>query len=224
MPQLHKHLTLPAILNRDKVLPINLTDILEKYDPEDFDIVITNVDYKTSEPKLDFQISVQGYNEEDNFVRSWTIETKHHRQSKIFLDSASSLEISKDHPILWKFSDMQSEIYFNGHCSDVDKLFISLYKIHRALFEDLIPFSDSIRSVDDLSWLMKTTSGLLAQGPRKLMTEYSGLLAQFNLQYSVIGDRIPTYWDGEKHVNEVGNAKVLFIDNSYIIADDFNFL
>lgn len=55
------------------------------------------------------------------------------------------------------------------------------------------------------------------------MNMYADVLAKHNMTYSIIGDLVPTFWDGEKHVIETGKAKVLFIDNSYIIADDFDF-
>jgi hypothetical protein len=214
---------LPAILKRHKVLPKDLTDILENNDPEDIRIAITKINFETSNPNFDIKVTVQGYNNDDNVVRCWTIKTEQYRKSKISLDLASTLDLNQDHPILWQFSDTHSEIYFSGHCSEPDKLFISLYKIHKTLFQDLIPFGDCIRDANDFNWLTNSPSGLLAQGPKKLMAKYASLLGQHNLEFSIIGDRVPTYWDGEKHVTETGNAKVLFIDNSYIIADDFQF-
>jgi len=208
------------------MLPPEFTEILEKYDYEDYSIIIIDIDNSEPNPILNIQVSIDSYNDESNIVSSWKIKTKHYRQSRISLGFATSLAIEDDHPILWQFSDMQSEIYFKGGCSNPDKLFIDLYKIHSRLFNDLIPFKNSIRNVDDFSWILETSSGLLAKGPRKLMTEYSVLLNQFNLNHTVINDRIPTYWDDdtEKNVNESGKAKVLFIDNSFIIADEFNFI
>ena len=207
------------------MIPKDLSDILENYDPEDFDVVITKVDYETTNPKFDIQCSVKSYNDEDNFIRRWTIDTKQHRQSKISLDFASTFEISNDHPILWQFSDKQSEIYFSGHCSDADKLFIDLYKTHKSLFGNFTAFEDTVHFANDFKHLMKTSSGLLSNGPNKLMIKYAELLEPYNLSYSLIGDRMPTYYDceNEKHITETGNAKVLFIDNSYIVADEFIF-
>jgi hypothetical protein len=206
------------------VLPKDLSDILENYDPEDFDIVITKINFEDSNPKFDIQLSVIGYNDEDDIIRTWTIQTKQYRKSKIFLDYSSTMGISQDHPILWQFSDIQSELYFSGHCADVDKLFVNLYKIHKSFFKDFLPFEETINIDAGFNKLLNTSSGLLAKGPLKLMKQYAGILAQHKLTHSLIEDTIPTFWDGENHVNETGNAKVLFIDNSYIIADEFQFL
>jgi hypothetical protein len=215
---------LPVILKRHKVVPKDLINILENNDPEDISIVITKINFETSSPNFDIKVTVQGYNNDDNVVRQWTIKTVQYRKSKISLEFASTLELNQNHPILWQFSNTHAEIYVSGHCSEPDKLFVSLYKIHKILFEDLIPFSDSIRDAIDFNWLTNSPNGLLAQGPKKLMTEYANILGQHNLEFSIVGERVPTYWDGEKHVTETGNAQVLFIDNSYIIADEFQFL
>ncbi|MVN23524.1 hypothetical protein GO621_18550 [Mucilaginibacter sp. HMF7410] len=206
------------------MLPKILKDILENYDPEDLDIVIKKVDYQASNPKLDIQVSVHGYHEQDNFVQRWNIETIQYRQSKFSLDYSSSLEISNDHPILWQFSDYQSSIYFSGNCSDPNLMFIDLYKLHKSLFEGLISFEETLNQGNDFcNFISNSTSGLLANGPKKLLVKYGEILKKYNLNYTIIGDRIPTYWNGEKHETEVGNAKVLFIDSSYIVADEFLF-
>ncbi len=217
-------IALTGILTLDKVIPKDLSAILENNDPEDFDIVITKVDNETSNPELGIQFCVKIHNNEDNFVRRWAIATKQYRKSRFSFDFASSLQISQDHPILWQFSDKHSDVYFRGHCHDADKLYLDLYKIHRALFEDLLPFEDTLTSVIDFNKLMTLPYGLLASGPQKLMKQYADILEQHNLSCSMIGDRTPTYWDGEKHATETGNAKVLFIDDSYIIAEEFHFL
>ncbi len=39
-----------------------------------------------------------------------------------------------------------------------------------------------------------------------------------------LGKEFQLFGTEKKHVLETGNAKILFIDNSYIIADDFDFV
>lgn len=204
------------------MLPKELSDILEDYDPDDFDIVITKVDRDISNSKFDLQLFVQS-NTEENHDRIWTISTKQYRKSKISFEYASTLEISQDHPILWQFSDKQSEIYFNGNCKDIDRLYLNLSNVHKGIFQDLLPFDESLNDTTDFYKLMNASNGLLARGPQKLLKQYEEILEQHSLKCSIIGDRVPTYWDGDKHVTESGNAKVLFVDNSYIIADEFEF-
>jgi hypothetical protein len=215
---------LPAILNRNSVLPKRLTEILNDHDPEDIAISITKIDFETNNLNFVLKVSGFGYNDEDNYEYRWTVNTEHYRTSKFSLDFASSISISDTHPLLWQFSDKQSELYFNGNCNDPDKLFLDLYKSHQACFEGLTDFEETINQHDNFEPLLKSRNGLLASGPNKLMSMYADVLPKHNLTYSIIGDRVPTFWDGDKHVLETGKAKVLFIDSSYIIADDFNFV
>jgi hypothetical protein len=204
------------------VLPKELSDILEEYDAEDFDVIITNVNYDISTSKFDFQLSIKSHTQ-DNFDRTWTVSTKQYRQSRISFERASSVEIVQEHPILWQFSDRQSEIYFTGSCKNLNNLYFDLYNVHKTVFQNLLLFDESLNNVLDFNRLMSSSTGLLAKGPQKLLNRYAEILEQYNLKHSIIGDRMPTYWDGTEHLNEVGNAKVLFVDNSYVIADSFQF-
>lgn len=206
------------------MLPNKLIEILNTHDPEDIAISITKIDFKTTNLNLGIKVSGFGYNDEENYEYRWTISVTQYRTSKISFDFASSIAINDTHPLLWQYSDKQSEIYFNGNCSDTDKLFLDLYKMHNSYFEGLLNFEDTINQSANFDQLLKSKNGLLATGPNKLMIKYADVLSKHNIAHSIIGDRVPTFWDGEKHVLETGNAKILFIDNSYIIADDFNFV
>ncbi len=206
------------------MIPKSLTDILDKYDSDDFDIMITKVDFESSDLSFDIQVSIPRYNDEEEIIRNWTIETKQYRESKISFDFSSTLQISADHPLLWRFSDIQSSLYFSGDCSEKEKLFFDLYHVHQSLFEDLISFRSSLNSSTNFEKLITSGNGLLSVGPNKLLAEYSKILEKHNLKHSIIGDRNPTYWNGEMHVPESGNAKILFIDDSYIVADQFDFV
>ncbi|HEU5166483.1 MAG TPA: hypothetical protein VFU29_13120 [Chitinophagaceae bacterium] len=206
------------------MLPKRLIDILNEHDPEDIAISITKIDYETNNLNFIIKVSGFGYNDEENYEYRWTVNVIQYRTSKISLNFASSISISDNHPVLWQFSDKQSQLYFNGNCNDVDKLFLDLYRTHNICFEGLIDFEDTINQSDSLDHLLKSKNGLLATGPNKLMIMYADVLTKHNMNYSIIGDRVPTFWDGEKHVSETGKAKVMFMDNFYIVADDFDFV
>jgi hypothetical protein len=205
------------------VLPKELSDIIEEYDPEDFDVFITKVNYDIPNLKFDFQLSIKSQTK-NNFDRTWSVSTKLYRQSRISFEHASSVEIVQEHPILWQFSDKQAAIYFAGDCKNLNNLYFDLYNVHKAVFQGLLSFDESLNDAIDFNRLMSSSTGLLAKGPQKLLNHYAEILEKHNLKHSIIGDRTPTYWNGKEHLNEVGNAKVLFVDNSYIIADDFQFL
>jgi len=206
------------------VLPEKLQDILTNHDPEDIAISILQVDNENPDPSFKIQVSGFGYNGEENYVLEWIIKTIQFRSSRISFDPGSSIEISNDDPLLWYYSDKLCSIYFNGSCNDTDKLFLDLYRVHNSIFNGQLNFEETLNQPYNFDSLIQSENGLLASGPRKLLEKYAAALSKHNIQYSIIGDRVPQYWDGQKHNDENGNAKVLFIDNSYIIADDFVFV
>lgn len=215
---------LAASLNNLIMLPKNITDILENNDSEDINIQITKVENKSVDPSFEIELSVTAYNDEDNFSSSWIIQTFNYRKCNFSLDFASTIQLNNTHPILWQFSDIQSSLYFSGICSNPDKLFMDLFNTHVSIMGNYVPFENTVHRMHEFSESMKNTSGLLAEGPKRLLISYGGLLKSFNLEFTIIGDRTPTFWDGEKNIQECGNAKVLFFDSSYIIADQFKFI
>lgn len=206
------------------MLPEKLQEILKTHDSEDIAISFLQFDNENKGPSFKIEVSGFGYNEEENYVLVWTINTIHHRSSKISFEVASSIEISNDNPLLWYYSDKQCSIYFNGCYNDTDKLFLDLYRIHNNIFKGLLNFEDTLNQPYNFDSLIQSQNGLLASGPRKLLEQYATVLDRYDISYSIIGDRVPQYWDGQKHNEEIGNAQVLFIDNSYIIADNFVFV
>lgn len=206
------------------MLPKKLQNILANHDPEDIAISFLKVDNENEEPTFKIQVSGYGYNGEENYVLEWTIKTVQYRSSRIFLDPASSIKISNDDPLLWYYSDKQCSIYFKGSCTNIDQLFLDLYRLHNSIFKGRLKFEETLNQPYNFGSLIKSTNGLLASGPRKLLEKYATVLERYDIQYSIIGDRVPQYWDGRKLNEETGNAKVLFIDNSYIIADRFVFV
>lgn len=206
------------------MLPEKLQHILKDHDPEDISILILKIDNKEAELNLKIQVSGFGYNDEENYILEWTIKTIQYRSSRVCFDTASSIEISIDEPLLWYYSDKQSSIYFNGSCNDTDKLFLDLYRVHNSIFKGQLNFEDTLNQSYKFDSLLKSNNGLLASGPRKLLEEYATVLNRHNIKYSIIGDIVPQYWNGQKNNEEIGNAKVLLIDNSYIIADKFVFV
>jgi hypothetical protein len=206
------------------VLPEKLQDILTNHDPEDIAISILQVDNDNPDPSFKIQVSGFGYNDEENYILEWIIKTVQFRSCRISFDPASSIEISNDNPLLWYHSDKQCSIYFDGSCGDTDKLFLELYRVHNSVFNGLLNFEETLNQPFNFDRLIQAKNGLLASGPRKLLEKYATVLDRYNIRHSIIGDQVPQYWDGGKHNDETGNAKVLFIDNSYIIADEFIFV
>ena len=133
------------------------------------------------------------------------------------------MEIKEDHPLLWEFTDTQCQLYFTGQCNDPAKLFFDLYATHKRLFGKHqcfnIPFGEEKPYFKPLQY----SNGLLTQGSKKLMEKYADCLKKNGLNFSIIGERPATYWDGEQFIEEDTDLKVLFLRDTYVIAKDFYF-
>lgn len=205
------------------MIPSDLAVILEESDAEDITISILHTDFENREARFKILVTGYSYEEEENFKYEWIIETVNYRTSKIMFDCSFNMEITTDHALLWQFSDKQSELYFNGFTDFTQNLYFDLYQTHYNCFENLEDFQQTIHNPRNFDRLRRPSSGLLARGPNKLMQLYGAILKGYGINYSIIGERLPTFWNGYGTEEEEGKAKVLFMAGSYIIADDFLF-
>jgi hypothetical protein len=216
--------TQPSHLNRLTVLPNELIKIFDNYDSEDFSLCITHVDYSTEDFVVNFDINSQGIGELQAFDMKWALCVTGHKTSKISFDFGAIIDIREVHPLLWNFDDTQCELYFNGQCQDIAKLFVDMYEIHYKLFGNYSPFETYLIS-HHLYPLMQGKNGLLARGPKKLLTKYAECVKKHGLDFSIISERPPVYWNGKSFIPEPPNLKILFLTETatYIIAQDFIF-
>ena len=202
------------------MVPEELDDIFSRFSEHYLYIYIKKVEHDTTDFIIDITAEVR-HNTEPIFQK-WTITAKNHRRNRIFFESASSISIAADHPLLWQFTDIQCQLYFSGECRDVPKLFYDLYHVHQDVFGRYDCF-DMEAAEETYKKPFQYTSGYLTQGPKTLMEMYGECLRQNGMDYSAIEDRQPTYWDGQQYVPELKDLEILFIGDTYVIAEDFLF-
>ena len=205
------------------MIPNKLKKVINN-DPEDIEIFIKKVNFENQELKVNIIVSGYDYEKQNDFTEEWEIETKNYRTSKISFNFSSNIEILTEHSLLWEFVDKHSELYFNGTTNQYEKLFTDLYKVHYSSFQEYASFQDTINKLQEFGELIQSGNGLLAKGPNKLLENYGKILTKHNIKYSIIGNNTPIFWNGNEAVGEDGLAKLLFIDDSYIIADEFMFI
>lgn len=204
------------------MIPKKLKNIFTEFDKDDFTLYITRVDFDGDNFVFDFLIDVQNINEKGSFYQKWTVEATEHRKNHISLDQSDYLLIKDDHPLLWEFTDLQCQLYFTGNCKDHSRLFYDLYTTHKKLFGKHQCFEISF---EDSSFFkpFQYTNGLLTQGPKKLMEKYSNCLTQNGLDFNLIDEKPPKYWNGEQFMEQERSLKVLILGDTYVIAKDFSF-
>ncbi|MBK8787528.1 MAG: hypothetical protein IPN43_13790 [Chitinophagaceae bacterium] len=120
------------------------------------------------------------------------------------------LHLEHDHPLLWRFNDIQCDLYISGgQPKQIEKIVFDLLQIHNSLFDQYLPFDLQLLNV------LNAGHGLLKKGSKKLLTEFAESLNKNGIKTSIISEIIPN--DKTQHL------AVLFLGHSYVIAEQFNF-
>jgi hypothetical protein len=207
-----------------RLLPEELTKIFELYDCEDFNLGIFDAALNSDIFTAKFEIHPAGTGDPEPLRSKWVLTATGYRDSRISFDYAEKILINTEHPLLWKYLDIQCELYFNGECRDISNFFADIYDIHYELFGNYTPFEYYLNN-RHLFPLMQANNGLFARGPKKLMERYAERLTFYGVDFSIVGERAPTYRNGNSFIPERKDLKVLFFEQTgtYIVAADFQF-
>jgi hypothetical protein len=201
------------------LIPLELLSLDARYDDNELSYQVISIDFSKEKPLLQLIVHINA--EEDIRQDTWEIAISGYRTGNISFEQYTEISCETEHALLLPFHDLQCELYFSGKVADVPALFVALYQAHSRIFNSYLPFEYFFNGGPDVTKILKASSGLLAKGPKEVMLSYASCLAKNKVSYSIIGEREVTHWNGHRHVKE--NLKILFLDNSYIIATDFDF-
>jgi hypothetical protein len=196
------------------LLPEEIKYLLDNHEEDDITLLITKADYSGDVPVLSFRICESG-----SEPQNWILKVVGHWASEISFTSIvedSTILITNDHPFLWQYSDVQTELYFNGSSQDIYKVVAELNQI------DFKLFGKYLNSSQQLYTILRTSNGLLGKGSKKLLIKYERCLNKYGIETSLVGGYIPTYWDGKNNCSG-DTLKIFLIGGSYIVAQDFIF-
>lgn len=134
------------------------------------------------------------------------------------------LDLSNDHVLLWPHRQQRVALYFNGRPNDRLSLLGSLVEAHYRTVGEWIPFTQYMNSAlfAPSCCLLDSGSGLLAEGPIKLIDEYRAVLHTYGIRHSSPPAREPTWWDGTRWQPETEELYVLIIGSSFIVGPGFS--
>ncbi len=207
------------------MIPEALTQFIEAYDYEDLDMSLTNVIFDTNGFRMDLDLRTVNQAQGDDRRAAWRVEAIGHRENRITFDYGENIRIVNDHPLLWRYNDLQASLYYTGRCSDPEKLFYQIYQVHFSLYQTYIPV-EIFLNMNDFVRQFQLSGGLVARAPQKVLTRYAQCLADHGIEWSIINEHRPTYWDGAGHRPERTDLKILLIGqtNTFVIAENFNFI
>lgn len=186
---------------------------------EDGGIHITGTAWYSDDLRVEFVIKTG--NEGQNQI--WAVQIKGVREESITSDFADKLELFEEHPLLWTYNQRQTNLYFGKGTEKPHELFANIYNIHIQLTKNRIPFGKYVNSALSTIELCKSTTGLFAKGPIKMMEAYKEELERHYMNPTIVGGHNPKRWLNGHQVDETEIVKVLVIGNSYIIGETFDF-
>lgn len=202
-------------------IPEEFNDLMDNYDPDDYLFSITAVYSENGKTICNIKIHNLSVDESiDNIHPRWSINVAGYKECQLNFRSDSMIEILTEHPLLWKYNDVNSSLYFHGTCTDPYALLIELYHINEQLFEGHHNFTE----IKKLHHLLQQPGGLLANGPGQLLEKYAQLLEKYALTPSIIGRHIPQHWNGTKYEQPSRQTKMCWIGKNFIIAESFEFI
>lgn len=146
----------------------------------------------------------------------WRVEARGVRQFKIlFPEEVDSIRLAQQHPLLWTHHQDELELAFRGAVADPFGTIGRLQARHEALVHGWIPFDAFLNSAVPLPKLLSSPAGMLARGPRALITAYQDVLEQAGSACSVLDQgRFPD-------ADADDAPKLLLLGKSYLVATSF---
>ena len=186
---------------------------------EDGGINITGTHWYSHDLRIEFVIRTGN----EGQSQLWEAQIGGVREDSIKSDFADKLELFEEHPLLWTYNQRQTNLYFGRPTDRPYELFVNIYNIHRQLTRNRIPFDKYLNTALTTIELCKSTTGLFAKGPIKLMEAYKEELERHNMTPTIVGEHKPKRWLNGHQVDETEIVKVLVIGDSYVVGETFDF-
>jgi hypothetical protein len=128
------------------------------------------------------------------------------------------LELTRDHPLLWKYHYDSGSAFFSGVPNNPLAAIGALYQAHWTTVGDWFGLDKYLNCQMDLITLLNTGSGNLAYGPVPLLEAYRDALSEHGIQVEIVARRAA----GEDLVPELRQieteSKVLLMSESFVIG------
>jgi hypothetical protein len=154
----------------------------------------------------------------------WEVGSRHTCGFSLVEFEFTDWTLSDDHVLLWDYQEPFSQLNFAGPTTPHEELLWRLYERHRAVAWPWIPFERYLNPAS-LESRLSTGSGVLADGPDRLLREYAAVLRESDLEpYFPYPPRPANLWDEDSRcwVEEGENLSVLILGgSSYIVGSEF---
>ena len=196
----------------------SLLDLISEIGEDDGDDTVIQIVTVTKIGKgveLHLEVSTFGLEE---ITRKIEVRCEEVLDCAIKNEVASSIILTSNHPLLWRFTYDSASAFFSGIPLDVYAATGALYEAHRHATDDWFGLETQLNGELKLSQLLSAGNGLLARGPIPLLTAYKDVLSQYSVEVEIVGSYPP---GGRMSSEEVQNrlreeSKALIIGGSYV--------
>jgi hypothetical protein len=207
------------------VIPSELKELLDEYAGDsDTAIYIEKAEMVEEELLFTFSFSYPEIGDQEPIYQTWQSSTVRYKTSNIKFEIEDELKLYLDHPLLWDFQDYQADLYYKGEVKDLGKLFYDLYKVHTQLYEGFKEFAFPFSEESQYFTPFKYSNGLLISGAKKSLLQYGEVLSSNGLDFYLLNEKDPTFWNGSMFEPEASDLKLLQLGRSFVIAQDFSFM
>jgi hypothetical protein len=201
------------------MIPEELKSVFESDDFEDGHVQVRKLEIIEEDLEIEFEVD-PGVGDESLL---WKATGKDFVTFKLKHELCSSLILTQDHPLLWRYNTDHYHLYFTGDVLGSPMLFPMLSQYHRIELNDVIKQDEVINRFLLPELRPGKTSGLFAEGPYQIVQRYSKILKENEIECSAVLKGPPKYWDGEKQVEGKRSLFALLIDENQFIAKAFEF-
>jgi hypothetical protein len=119
--------------------------------------------------------------------QSWRITCHDTYDALIHLDEGGDLQLRTDHPLLWRFTMPELELYFRRlDQTNAVAALGAIYATHMRLTNGWLELGDLLNANVAVETLLSGVAGLLATGPKRLIEAFSAELAEHGYEPSTI--------------------------------------
>lgn len=176
---------------------------------------------KEDENNLTLTFKIQNDFDNKDLSQIWRVKCKDFMERKIEDNYFYSFELFEEHALLWEYTENRCQLFFRGYTENLEALVGSLFLKHKEITEGWIPFDKYLNDMTEIEKLLQWGAGLLAEGPEKIVNEYSKVLDSFNINSSIVSIGYPKKWCENGLIEDKDEKYVLIFGNSFVVAREF---
>lgn len=154
------------------------------------------------------------YEDDDEILQVWKVTCTDFRDHKLNVNYFEEFEVLDKHVFLWEYNNNSADLFFKGHCNDINRVIGELFITHSNIVNGQLPL-DKYLNINyhtvDLKHLLKQEEGLFGKGPINLIKLYEKVLSSNGYKTSII--EFPT--------KDSTVYKIFIFGDSYVVAKDF---